>query len=47
MIGIVILVGTSLLATRLETNFLDESGQDSIMITQDLPVGTADDEQRG
>jgi hydrophobic/amphiphilic exporter-1 (mainly G- bacteria), HAE1 family len=39
-IGVVILIGTLGLATRLETNFLDESGQDTIAITQDLPVGT-------
>ena len=39
-IGVVILIGTLGLASRLETNFLDESGQDSIMLTQDLPVAT-------
>ncbi|GAA3339823.1 efflux RND transporter permease subunit [Amorphoplanes nipponensis] len=39
-IGVVILIGTLGLATRLETNFLDESGQDQINLTQDLPVGT-------
>jgi HAE1 family hydrophobic/amphiphilic exporter-1 len=39
-IGVVILIGTLGLASRLETNFLDESGQDTIAITQDLPVGT-------
>jgi HAE1 family hydrophobic/amphiphilic exporter-1 len=39
-IGVVILIGTLGLATRLETNFLDESGQDTIVVSQDLPVGT-------
>src|SRR4029453_8656989 len=40
-IGLVILIGTFALSTRLETNFLDESGQDSIAISQQLPVGTS------
>jgi HAE1 family hydrophobic/amphiphilic exporter-1 len=40
-IGLVILIGTFGLSTRLETNFLDESGQDSITISQQLPVGTS------
>ena len=40
LIGILILLGTFGLSTRLETNFLDESGQDSIQISQQLPVGT-------
>ncbi|GAA3905434.1 efflux RND transporter permease subunit [Actinoplanes auranticolor] len=39
-IGVVILIGTLGLASRLETNFLDESGQDTVALTQDLPVGT-------
>ncbi|WP_250001933.1 efflux RND transporter permease subunit [Actinoplanes sp. M2I2] len=39
-IGLVVLIGTLGLATRLETNFLDQSGQDSLTITQELPVGT-------
>ncbi|MET8151912.1 efflux RND transporter permease subunit [Actinoplanes sp. NPDC049668] len=39
-IGIVVLIGTMGLASKLETNFLDESGQDTIVVTQDLPVGT-------
>ncbi|MFI7545812.1 efflux RND transporter permease subunit [Actinoplanes sp. NPDC049599] len=39
-IGVVILIGTLGLASKLETNFLDESGQDTIAVTQDLPVGT-------
>jgi HAE1 family hydrophobic/amphiphilic exporter-1 len=41
LIGIVVLVGTFLLSTRLETNFLDESGQDSLTISQELPPGTS------
>ena len=40
-IGIAILIGTFALSTRLETNFLDESGRDSITISQQLPVGTS------
>ncbi|MGA5303146.1 efflux RND transporter permease subunit [Nucisporomicrobium flavum] len=40
-IGVVVLLGTLGLASRLETNFLDESGQDTIQVTQDLPVGTS------
>jgi hydrophobic/amphiphilic exporter-1 (mainly G- bacteria), HAE1 family len=40
-IGILVLIGTFALSTRLETNFLDESGQDSITVSQELPVGTS------
>jgi hydrophobic/amphiphilic exporter-1 (mainly G- bacteria), HAE1 family len=40
-IGLVILLGTGILATQLKTNFLDQSGQDSITISQQLPVGTS------
>ena len=40
-IGLVILVGTLGLATRLETNFFDRSGQDTLTVTQELPVGTS------
>ncbi|MEV4707223.1 efflux RND transporter permease subunit [Actinoplanes sp. NPDC049316] len=40
-IGVVVLLGTLGLASRLETNFLDESGQDTIQVSQDLPVGTS------
>ncbi|MEH1013884.1 efflux RND transporter permease subunit [Micromonospora sp. CPCC 206060] len=39
-IGLVVLIGTFLLATRLETNFLDDSGQDTLSITQELPAGS-------
>jgi HAE1 family hydrophobic/amphiphilic exporter-1 len=41
LIGIVVLIGTFALSTRLETNFLDESGQDSLTISQELPPGTS------
>ncbi|HEU4349845.1 MAG TPA: efflux RND transporter permease subunit [Actinoplanes sp.] len=40
-LGIAILLGTFALSTRLETNFLDESGQDSITVSQQMPVGTS------
>ncbi|WP_041832825.1 efflux RND transporter permease subunit [Actinoplanes sp. N902-109] len=40
-VGVVVLIGTLGLATKLQTNFLDESGQDTISISQDLPVGTS------
>jgi hydrophobic/amphiphilic exporter-1 (mainly G- bacteria), HAE1 family len=40
-IGLVVLLGTGVLATQLKTNFLDQSGQDSITISQKLPVGTS------
>ncbi len=39
-IGLVVLIGTLGLATRLETNFIDQSGQDSLSITQEMPVGS-------
>ncbi|GAB2573865.1 hydrogenase expression protein [Paractinoplanes abujensis] len=39
-IGLVVLIGTLGLASRLETNFIDQSGQDSLSITQEMPVGT-------
>ena len=41
LIGLVVLVGTFGLATRLETNFLDESGQDTLNIRQVMPAGTS------
>jgi HAE1 family hydrophobic/amphiphilic exporter-1 len=41
LIGALILFGTFGLSTRLQTNFLDQSGQDSITISQQLPVGTS------
>ncbi|MEU4568152.1 efflux RND transporter permease subunit [Micromonospora sp. NPDC023956] len=39
-IGLVVLLGTFGLASRLETNFIDDSGQDTLNISQKLPVGT-------
>ncbi|GAA2612770.1 efflux RND transporter permease subunit [Paractinoplanes durhamensis] len=41
MIGLVVLLGTGVLSTQLKTNFLDQSGQDSLTITQEMPVGTS------
>ncbi|GGK99377.1 efflux RND transporter permease subunit [Mangrovihabitans endophyticus] len=41
LIGIIILIGTFGLSTRLDTNFIDQSGQDSLSITQQMPVGTS------
>jgi HAE1 family hydrophobic/amphiphilic exporter-1 len=40
-LGLVVLIGTGLLAQRLETNFLDDSGQDTLSIRQELPVGSS------
>ncbi|GII04908.1 efflux RND transporter permease subunit [Planobispora takensis] len=40
MVGILVFVVTMGLAGRLETNFLDSSGQDTISISQRMPVGT-------
>ncbi|MEO3923673.1 efflux RND transporter permease subunit [Micromonosporaceae bacterium B7E4] len=40
-LGLVVLLGTFGLATRLETNFLDDSGQDTLSISQELPVGSS------
>ncbi|GAB1642795.1 efflux RND transporter permease subunit [Krasilnikovia sp. MM14-A1259] len=40
-IGVVILVGTLGLSTKLQTNFLDQSGQNTIQISQQLPAGTS------
>ncbi|GLY99669.1 efflux RND transporter permease subunit [Actinoplanes sp. NBRC 103695] len=41
LIGILVLAGTFALSTRLETNFIDQSGQDSVNISQQMPVGTS------
>lgn len=40
LIGVVVFVATMGLAGRLETNFIDSSGQDTISMTQKMPVGT-------
>ncbi|MFJ8581202.1 efflux RND transporter permease subunit [Micromonospora sp. NPDC093277] len=39
-LGLLVLVGTFGLAQKLETNFLDDSGQDTLSIRQGLPAGT-------
>ncbi|GAA4956415.1 efflux RND transporter permease subunit [Actinoplanes utahensis] len=41
LIGVLVLLGTGVLSRNLETNFLDESGQDSITISQEMPAGTS------
>ncbi|MEV0724084.1 efflux RND transporter permease subunit [Micromonospora purpureochromogenes] len=38
-VGLLVLLGTFGLAQKLETNFLDDSGQDTLNITQELPAG--------
>ncbi|MFI7520854.1 efflux RND transporter permease subunit [Micromonospora globbae] len=39
-LGVLVLFGTLGLGSRLETNFLDDSGQDTLSIRQELPAGT-------
>lgn len=39
-LGALLLLGTFGLSRQLETNFLDDSGQDTMTITQELPAGT-------
>ncbi|SCG73761.1 efflux RND transporter permease subunit [Micromonospora humi] len=39
-LGLVVLLGTFGLAQKLETNFLDDSGQDTLAIRQEMPAGT-------
>ncbi|MGS2618009.1 efflux RND transporter permease subunit [Micromonospora sp. LZ34] len=39
-LGVLVLFGTFGLSRQLETNFLDDSGQDTLSITQELPAGT-------
>ena len=41
LVGVLVLVGTFGLASRLETNFIDQSGQDTLNVTQQMPVGTS------
>lgn len=41
LIGLLLLGGTGVLAQNLKTNFIDQSGQDSITISQTMPVGTS------
>ncbi|MFI6813176.1 efflux RND transporter permease subunit [Nonomuraea sp. NPDC050328] len=40
LLGVVVFAGTMGLAGRLETNFIDSSGQDTISMTQRMPVGS-------
>jgi HAE1 family hydrophobic/amphiphilic exporter-1 len=40
-IGLLVLLGTLGLGTQLKTNFLDDSGQDTFVISQELPPGTS------
>ncbi|MDQ7905641.1 efflux RND transporter permease subunit [Phytohabitans sp. ZYX-F-186] len=40
-IGLAVLLGTFGLSTQLKTNFLDDSGQDTFVISQELPPGTS------
>lgn len=40
-LGLVVLVGTFGLAARLETNFIGHSGQDTLTVGQEMPVGTS------
>lgn len=40
LVGVLVFVGTMGLAGRLETNFIDSSGQDTVSMTQKMPVGT-------
>ncbi|WP_406314387.1 efflux RND transporter permease subunit [Streptosporangium sp. NBC_01639] len=40
LVGVVIFVGTMGLAGRLDTNFLDASGQNTLSVSQKMPPGT-------
>ncbi|NUW38589.1 efflux RND transporter permease subunit [Nonomuraea rhodomycinica] len=40
LVGVVVFAGTMGLAGRLETNFLDSSGQNTISVSQRMPAGT-------
>ncbi|MFC7550960.1 efflux RND transporter permease subunit [Plantactinospora sp. GCM10030261] len=39
-LGLLVLLGTFALSSRLETNFLDDSGQDTLAFTQEMPAGS-------
>ncbi|MDG4823296.1 efflux RND transporter permease subunit [Asanoa sp. WMMD1127] len=39
-IGLLVLIGTFALGTRLETNFLDDSGGNTLSMQQELPIGS-------
>ncbi|MEO3868200.1 efflux RND transporter permease subunit [Nonomuraea sp. B12E4] len=40
LIGVAVFIGTMGLAGRLQTNFLDSSGQNTLSVSQRMPVGT-------
>ncbi|MGC5014428.1 efflux RND transporter permease subunit [Streptosporangium sp. DT93] len=40
LVGVVVFVATMGLAGRLETNFIDSSGQDTVSLSQKMPPGT-------
>ncbi|PJJ69902.1 HAE1 family hydrophobic/amphiphilic exporter-1 [Sediminihabitans luteus] len=40
-VSVAVLAGTGLLATRLETNFIGDSGQDTITVTESFESGTS------
>ncbi|GAB2936736.1 efflux RND transporter permease subunit [Micromonospora polyrhachis] len=40
-LGLLVLIGTFGLSTGLKTNFLDQSGQDTLSFSQEMPVGTS------
>ncbi|MCX4470287.1 efflux RND transporter permease subunit [Micromonospora sp. NBC_01655] len=40
-LGLLVLLGTFGLSSALKTNFLDDSGQDTLTISQQLPAGTS------
>ncbi|MEV0716228.1 efflux RND transporter permease subunit [Asanoa sp. NPDC050611] len=40
IIGLVVLIGTFALGTRLETNFLDDSGGNTLSMSEELPIGS-------
>ncbi|MGW0431174.1 efflux RND transporter permease subunit [Micromonospora sp. NPDC003197] len=40
-IGVLVLLGTFGLSTGLKTNFLDQSGQDTLSFSQEMPVGSS------
>ncbi|PRX92525.1 efflux RND transporter permease subunit [Allonocardiopsis opalescens] len=39
--ALAVFVGTLFLATQLQTNFLDDTGQNTVAISQELPAGTS------
>ena len=41
LIGVLVLGGTGALAMRLETNFIDQVGQDTLSISQEMPAGAS------